>query len=365
MQILALEPYCTGSHRDWLEGYARASRHQVVTLTMPGQFWKWRMYGGAVTLARRLSELDTRPDLILATSMLDVATFLALSRQRTWDIPVALYMHENQLTYPMRPGEKRDLHFGLVNYTSMLAADRVLFNSRFHLEAWFDELPRLLKHHADFNELDTIPLLRGRSAVLPLGIDLASLDRARPSQPRSGPLLILWNHRWEYDKDPASLVQALDRLMDWGGEFEVALLGERFVSEPPAFVEARERLGSRLVHYGYVPSRQAYARWLWEADVVVSTAIHDFFGAATVEAMYCECWPLLPNRLAYPELVPPEYHGRCLYASLDDLVERLRQAAQDPIALRQGSTLRSAVAQYDWRRMAPQYDAILEEMVRH
>jgi len=36
MRIVALESYDTRSHRDWLRGYARASLHDIVPMTMPG-----------------------------------------------------------------------------------------------------------------------------------------------------------------------------------------------------------------------------------------------------------------------------------------------------------------------------------------
>ena len=42
-----------GSHQAWAEGYAAHSAHMVELLTLPARFWKWRMHGGAVTLARR------------------------------------------------------------------------------------------------------------------------------------------------------------------------------------------------------------------------------------------------------------------------------------------------------------------------
>lgn len=361
MRIIALEPYDTGSHRDWLRGYARASQHEVVPLTLEGQFWRWRMHGGAVTLARQYLWERPAADLILATDMLDLTTFLALTREVTYDLPVALYMHENQLTYPMRPGEKRDLHYGFINYASMLCADAVLFNSAYHLESWFDELPRLLKHFPDHNELETIPALRQRSSVLPLGLDLRPLDAAKPSEPHRGPLLILWNHRWEYDKNPKVFINALYALAGSGATFEVALLGEHFVSEPPEFAEARERLGSRIVQYGYAPSREEYARWLWKADVVVSTALHDFFGAAVVEAIYCECLPLLPNRLAYPQFIPPEDRSWCLYDRSRQLIQRLQWAADHVNEIRMRS-LRQVAAAYDWSQSAPNYDALLSEL---
>jgi hypothetical protein len=64
--------------------------------------------------------------------------------------PVLCYMHENQLTYPWPPGEKTDLSYALINWLSQVAADAVYFNSRYHLESWFEELPRLLKHYPDY-----------------------------------------------------------------------------------------------------------------------------------------------------------------------------------------------------------------------
>ena len=56
---------------------------------------------------------------------------------------------------------------------------------------------------------------------------------------------------------------------------------------------------------------QEYAALLWAADLVVSTAIHEFFGVAVVEAIYCGCRPVLPWRLSYPELIPGRRIKKC------------------------------------------------------
>jgi len=363
MRIALLEPYYTGSHAAWVDGYAAASGHEVIPLVLKGQFWKWRMHGGAVTLARRFREQGLAVDLLLATDMLDLTTFLALTRDLTHDTPVALYLHENQLTYSLRPGEKRDLHYGFINYASALVADAVFFNSAFHREDFFDELPRLLKHFPDYNELNTIRVLQDKSSVLSLGLDLCRLDAHRPPRAVHGDELptLLWNQRWEYDKNPGEFFRALYVLQDEGLDFGVALLGERFVSVPAEFKMARERLGGRLVHFGYVADRASYARWLWQADIVVSTAIHEFFGAAVVEALYCNCFPVLPWRLTYPNYVSPEYHSRCLYHDFDELVALLRAAiGRDKQARRIG--FRDRVARYDWSKMADIYDSVLESV---
>jgi glycosyltransferase involved in cell wall biosynthesis len=362
MQVLLIEPYFGGSHQAWAEGYARTSRHQIELLTLPARFWKWRMHGGAATLVEAFERSGTRPDLLLVTDMLNLPVFLGLVRPRLGGVPVALYCHENQLTYPLRTGEKRDLTYGVINWLSMLAADRVLFNSAYHLEEWFDELPRLLKHFPDCTHTHRVAEVRSKAGVLPVGCDLARLNRARTKGREGDVPLVLWNQRWEYDKAPETFFQALDVLAAEGVSFDVALAGANVRQLADEFHAARERLGTRVVHYGWADAA-TYSRLLWQADVVVSTALHEFFGIAVVEAVYCGCYPVLPRRLAYPEVIPAAHHERCLYEDFEGLLERTRWALTHlGQARRAAHELRTAVARYDWGEMAPRYDAVLDEL---
>lgn len=366
MRIWLLEPYFTGSHQAWASGYARHSRHDVTLLTMAGRFWKWRMHGGALEMAAQARDRlvqEPPPDLLLVSDMLNVPAFLALVRPVLAATPVVYYAHENQLTYPLPPGEKRDLSYALINLQSMLAAQRVCFNSQFHLDSWFAALPGLLKHFPDYNHLPTIDALRARSQVLSLGLDLRALDQYATTAPAANdPPLILWNQRWEYDKNPDEFFAALYQVLDEGYDLRVALLGENFRQMPAEFEVARARLGQRVVQAGFVADRAEYGRWLWQADLVVSTAWHEFFGAAVVEALYCGCFPLLPRRLAYPEIVPAAAHASCLYDDFDGLVQRLRRLLAQPALLRDTAGLRAAAAGYDWAHQAPVYDQLLADL---
>ena len=382
MKILVIEPYYGGSHKAWADGYATYSSHDLTLLTLPARFWKWRMQGGAISLAEEAGRLGFRPDLVLASDMLNLAAFLGLARGFLHDVPSVLYCHENQLTYPFPPGEKRDLTYGMINWLSMLASDHVFFNSRFHLENWFEELPRLLKHFPDCTHAHRIPEVRAKADVLPVGCDLVRFDagsrvtgsmaaeKADRSEspegiPRTGsepgggkalPPLILWNQRWEYDKAPETFFQALYVLAEMGADFRVALAGRSYRQAAPEFDAARERLGARVVHFGYADPA-LYSVLLGKADIVASTAIHEFFGVAIVEAIYCGCFPVLPNRLAYPDLIPARYHKDCLYENIDGLVERLSWAISQPgraRALSEG--LSSSVQRFDWAHLAPRYD---------
>ena len=362
MRLCLLEPYYTGSHKAWADGYQARSRHDVQQLTLPGRFWKWRMQGGAVTLAQQVQALHDRPDMLLASDMLNLPVFLTLAGPAFADMPVALYFHENQLTYPLQPGEKRDLHYGFINLVSALRADIVLFNSAYHLEEFFDELPRLLKHFPDYTELWTVEALRRKSQVLPLGLELAALDAYRPEIPPTERPLILWNHRWEYDKNPEAFFRAVYTLVDEGLDFGLVLLGESFRNQPAEFLEARERLPGRIVQFGYAEDPGVYARLLWQSDIVVSTALHEFFGAAIVEACYCGCYPILPRRLSYPELVPADLHADCLYDDDGGLLDCLRAGILGIDQVRAFS-LRPAMQRFDWQRMAPSYDDLLERVL--
>ena len=351
MKICLLEPFHTGSHAEWAEEYARKSRHDIELMTLSGRRWKWRMHGGAVTLARHFMESPSQPDLLLASDMLDLTTFLALTRAKTAGVPTALYFHENQLTYPWAPNgtdsKQQRAHYAFTNYTSALAAEVVLFNSHYHLDAFTGQLSEFLKSFPDHNELASVELIKTKSKVLHLGLDLQRFDEHRREEPRdpAKPPLILWNHRWEYDKNPDEFFQVLYRLQEEGVSFEVAVLGESFRNCPPVFTEAQQRLGERIVHFGYAENFADYASWLWRADILPVNSNHDFFGASVVQAIYCNCTPLLPNRLAYPEHIPEEQRDWFLYDDFEDLLNRLRVMLEDPA--REKSLLRPHVSEIE------------------
>jgi len=371
MEILLVEPYNTGSHADWALGYARHSSHVVRTLSLSGAHWKWRMHGGAVTLARKFHESGHAPDLILATDMLDLASFLALTRAKTAAVRSAVYFHENQITYPWSPldrdpAESRDEHYGFINFTSALVADRVFFNSQYHMDSFLSELPRFLARFPDHQELAAVERICEKSAVLPLGFEFARLDPMTLRDPAAEKTaagrrpLVLWNHRWEYDKNPEEFFRALRILASRGLDFDVALLGESFDAIPACFADAESEFGDRIVQFGYVQDRAEYARWLRRSDLLPVTSNQEFFGASVIEAVFCGCFPILPARLAYPELFPAELRSSCFYRDFDDLVRRLTAAVTQIDRVRKIS-FRSVAEKFDWRRVAPMYDAVFAD----
>ncbi|MEF8794701.1 MAG: DUF3524 domain-containing protein, partial [Thiohalorhabdus sp.] len=207
VNILLIEPYFGGSHAAWARGLREHSEHRIELLSLPDRNWKWRMHGAALTLAREFLAGDFRPDLILASDMLDLTTFLALTRRATASVPAVSYFHENQLAYPWSPQDRdaargRDQHYGFINLASALAADGVWFNSGHNRDTFLAGCRDLLQGMRDHRELERVDEVARRAEVMPLGLDLARFDRHRPKASREGPPLILWNHRWEHDKNP-------------------------------------------------------------------------------------------------------------------------------------------------------------------
>lgn len=341
------------------------------------------MHGGAVTLARLYSERyraenSMPPQAIVVSDMLDLSTFQALTRRATRDIPMGIYFHENQFSYPASgrgDAQAFDLHYPFINYASALCADRLYFNSEYHRADFLRHVERFPARFPDFPEQPAADALAARSVVLPLGLDLAALHAAREAREDAQDFdpapVILWNHRREHDKNPEEFFAALYALADRGLAFRVMVLGQAFRKTPAVFARARERLGNRIIRFAPAETRAEYVRLVAGCDLLPVTSRHDFFGAATVEAMAAGCYPLLPRRLAYPEHVAGRseylYGGDGIEGARIELAERLAALLRQPGKWRH-SRQRAATADlvrgYDWRELIARYDREFAALTR-
>ena len=190
MKIILIEPFFSGSHKNWANGYQKNSQNEIDILSLKGIYWKWRMHGGAVTLANRFNEYikthDSLPDAILTTDMLNLPVFISLTRDHSTSIPIITYFHENQITYPWSPQDRdkekeRDHHYGFINYATALASNAIWFNSQFHKESFITALHEFLRQFPDYKGIDSLTnsALKKRIILSPLfyGITAGSLIR--------------------------------------------------------------------------------------------------------------------------------------------------------------------------------------------
>ena len=350
MKILIIEPYFTGSHRKWALEFQKYSKHDIDLLTLPGRYWKWRMHGGAITLAQKFNNLDKKPDIILTTDMLNLPLFKSIAS--THDIPIAMYFHENQITYPWSPNDRdivkeRDHHYGFINYSSSLVSTINLFNSDFHRNSYID--------FPDHNDLSNIELIKSKSKTLHLGIDLKKFDSHKLKEVKNTEPLILWNHRWEHDKNPDDFIDLIDKLDKKNLNFKCILLGQNNEKKSGYFDEFVNRFQDRIFHAGYCESFDKYASLLWRADICPITSIQDFFGISIAEAVYCNTYPLLPNRLAYPEIYKKDKN--LFYNNHDDLISKTEKLIINKTMTNKGYKL---IKDYDWSNMINQYDIFFE-----
>ncbi|MGY9074562.1 MAG: tRNA-queuosine alpha-mannosyltransferase domain-containing protein [Acidimicrobiales bacterium] len=361
LRILALEPWYQGSHRAAIDGLARTSTHDIQILALPVMGWRKAMSQGPTLFAATIAEYvgqHGRPDLLLASSPIDLAAVLGLARRVLGDVPVVLYQHESQLLFPAGPEGGRDQRAELIDVRSLATADAWITASSFHRDALLEELPTLLSEAMPDTSPEFVDRLADRHVLLPIGVTAPSPEvRADGPHPCDDGPLIVWNHRWEHDKNPTEFVHAALVLAAAGLPFRLALLGTSARSGDRQRTKLISHLGDRVVQAGAL-DRIDYEAVLRQSDIVVSTAHHEFFGLATLEALTARCWPVLPDRLSYRELVPAEMHERHLYGD-GQFVEALRSAID---AYMKGARVDPAIPrfvdQFTWPRLRDRYDAL-------
>ncbi|VDN99323.1 unnamed protein product [Rodentolepis nana] len=285
-------------------------------------------------------------------------------------------------------------YFRYSQVLSALAADVILFNSAYNMNSFYERVPAFLTSGLPTPPSPRMPnprrlveeLLKPKSRVLYFPVEPPPLERMlseeilqdaillqaeRIKARGKEPLRILWNHRWDYDKNPTDFFRVIFNLagisvdedfFDLGKStvrpsvgitnsasaeteprplspkrtppnFQLIVIGGTTQDTPRIFHMAKPLLAAKgLINtWGYLESRDDYWKALADSDVVVSTANHEFFGVSVVEAVSVGCVPLLPQRLAYPELVKEPL---CLYRTLPQMEKQLRKWIIAPDRLR-------------------------------
>ena len=366
MKILYIEPFYAGSHKQWIDSYSLHSKYNIDILSLPGRFWKWRMHGAAITLAKKFIENNKKYDIIIASDMLNLPLFISLCRKEINNTKIVTYFHENQILYSKAPVNQkeplnRDLHYAFINYTSSLVSDVNLFNSDYHLNIYLEELEKYLHKKPDYKNKSTLEIIKNKSSVLHIGCDLKKFS---PIKKYSNKIpILLWNHRWEQDKNPELFFNTLIKLKKNKVKYQLVILGQRFSRIPEIFTEIEKKLKSEIVHMGYCDSFDDYKKWMHKVDILPITSYQDFFGISIVESVYCNTIPLLPNRLSYPEILLKERNSELFYNSDAELYSKLFELITNYKNLRNTpSNYSDIVNRFDWSIMKNKYDDLFNKI---
>jgi glycosyltransferase involved in cell wall biosynthesis len=378
VRVLLLSAYAAQSHVYWQEALlAMFPEWRWRVLSLPPRHFSWRVRGNPLYWALEEHEtLAAGYDLLIATSMVDLATLRGLV-PRLAGVPTIVYFHENQFEYPVVE-RKTDaagrvqrsnnvLEAQMVSLYSALAADRLVFNSRYNLTSFHSGCQALLKRLPDKVPAGIVSSLRAKSSVIPVPLkDVAPITTSGRSMwgeesalyPQRA-LRLVWVGRFEYDKGGDRLLRILQHLELTGLHYELAVIGQQFRHSPQAFDHIEAQFAHRLVQFGYIKSRSDYLAALIDADIVLSTALHEFQGLAILEAITAGCIPVVPHRLVYPEIIPAAY---CYSSYIDDI----QSEAEAAVALlcKLAPTLdtdcgnRPDVSPFTSLALLPQYEAL-------
>lgn len=400
--VVLVEPFFGGSHKQLMELLASdlLTKDGVPfeLCTLPARKWHWRLMASSLHFASAIPRSDSIR-VLFVTSTVNLAELLGLRPDlNAPHVRTILYFHENQLAYPyqtaavedvrieqhlprgedgkvagaaVRKVAAEDFQIGWAQIMSCLAADEVVFNSNFNRESFLGQTDIFINKipEQQLRRHNLADQIRKKSRVLyfpivvpiynPTPIEAVTVHDSTEAASRE--LTILWNHRWEYDKNPDDFFLTLFQLIEECTAFRVIVMGESFRNSPAIFEQAKSALVASphctVVHWGYVPTRAQYLELLRASDVVVSTSNHEFYGVAVLEAVMCGgCYPLVPNRLVYPELFSPEN----LFNTQRQLFKKLGYFCRNPFPTRKyWRSHQTEFKRYTWDSLRSQYRELL------
>lgn len=312
LSALLLSAYDARSHSLWRRRIVEmtpAIRWQQLTL-QPRNF-NWRIRSNSLHWAfSNRNELIAPYDFLLATSMVDLSSLRGFIPQLA-EIPNIIYFHENQFAYPNNKQKRKNIEPLLIPLYSALCADKIVFNSKYNQTTFIKGVKKLFNKLPDKTP-DSIFEKLEDSIIIPVPISIPEnrIAKHRPSDY----LEVIWNHRWEYDKGPELLLAITKLIAAKSLPIRLHIVGERFHQSPIEFIEIQKYLriqsdtmNMELGQFGYIEDADNYHRLLWDCDVVLSTALHDFQGLAIQEACLAGCTPLAPKALVYPEYLAEQF----------------------------------------------------------
>lgn len=306
--VMYVESYGVGSHRRMTDLLNAHSRHELRFVMIGAEHWRWRYAAAHHELAdciNALADGGYRPDFIVLSGPMNVGALVGLLHPDLHDVPRVTYFHESQWTYPTR---EIDIRHHLVSHLDAVRnCQAAWFNSEYHRSVFIDEALNNRSERVRELAHRVLPPRVPDTAVLypPVSVD----DETMTRRSELGKTRIAWAARWEAEKRPELFTEAMLELAKRRDDFELVLLSPGRIPDPRTD-DLLRRLEQLIAVQGPLESRADYLRALSGCSIFVSTADHEFFGMAAIEAAMLGAIPVVPNALAYPEALPSAWFYR-------------------------------------------------------
>ena len=121
----------------------------------------------------------------------------------------------------------------------------------------------------------------------------------------------------------------------------------------------------KLIYTDYCSSYDEYCQWLSKSDILPVTSIQDFFGISIIEAVSSGVFPILPNRLSYPELFEDvEFNAKLFYQSDKELKNKITETLNNLSQIQNEKLYLQKYVKnkYDWSIIASSYDTAFQRL---
>ena len=272
------------------------------------------------------------------------------------DMPLIGFTHGSHLDPTDEFRERLYPGMMLADFGNLMCLDRILVVSEF----FRSELERRVRALVPSAAAE----FARRTVVCGLALDQERIDLYRSARPaeRAG-ATIVFNHSPTPAKAPDAAFRLVGRVMEADDGLRMLVTRSFRPGDPghSTLASLRGRFGDRIQLGGTMSLPDYYAA-LWRTDLQISTAIHESFGVATLEAMYTGNCCLLPDRQSYPELTG----GLGLYRNEEELEAMLVRMIGDPaarasLARRQQTRSHAFLPEHMRRRVAETLESVLGE----